>query len=120
MKWLSTMCPVLANQNADRPVSTAPFPGIPLGWTTSYVEILSLATIRMRSPSAYISRTLPLAISGRSAAAAGMRRRLAAVPAPSALLGHPLDRGQPRVPRGREVREIAGGRVEALRPDAEA
>src|SRR5919199_946666 len=35
--------------------------------TTSYVEIRSEATMRMRSPRSYISRTLPLASSGRSA-----------------------------------------------------
>src|SRR5215217_7109292 len=87
------MWPVLANQNADSPVRTAPFPGMGVGCTTSYVEIRSLATIRMRSPRSYISRTLPLAIRGRSAAAVGgMGRRLAA--APDAAAGSP----QPPIP----------------------
>src|SRR6185436_17881390 len=40
----------------------------------------------------------------------------AAASAPSALLGHPLDRGQPRFPRRGEVGEIARGGVEALGP----
>src|SRR5919205_2008142 len=66
-KWLATMWPVRANQNADSPVSTFPLSGIGVGCTTSYVEIRSEATMRMRSPRSYISRTLPLASSGRSA-----------------------------------------------------
>ena len=60
------MWPVRPNQKADSPVSTAPLSGIGVGCTTSYVEILSLATIRIRSPRSYISRTFPLAMSGRS------------------------------------------------------
>src|SRR4051812_31441883 len=61
------MWPVFVNQKADRPVSTFPLSGIGVGCTTSYVEIRSEATMRMRSPRSYISRTLPLASSGRSA-----------------------------------------------------
>src|SRR3954453_11314977 len=61
------MWPVFVNQKADRPVSTFPLSGIGVGCTTSYVEIRAEATMRMRSPRSYISRTLPLASSGRSA-----------------------------------------------------
>src|SRR3954454_17095179 len=74
------MWPVFANQNAERPVSTAPLPGMGVGCTTSYGEMRSLATMRMRSPISYISRTLPLAIRGKSATV-DINRRLAAVPA---------------------------------------
>ena len=35
MKWFGTMCPVFANQNAERPVSTLPLSGIGVGCTTS-------------------------------------------------------------------------------------
>src|SRR5829696_5363073 len=88
------MWPVLANQNADSPVRTAPFPGMGVGCTTSYVEIRSLATMRIRSPRSYISRTLPLAIRGRSAAAVGgMGRRLAAAPDAAADAAGPADPG---------------------------
>ena len=55
-------------------MSTAPLSGIGVGCTTSYVEILSLATIRMRSPRSYISRTFPLAMSGRSVTGGTVRR----------------------------------------------
>src|SRR3954451_3515020 len=69
------MCPERPNQKADRPVSTAPLSGIGVGCTTSYVEIRSLATIRIRSPRSYISRTFTLAMSGRSVTG-GTDRRL--------------------------------------------
>src|SRR3954451_10576024 len=66
------MWPVFENQNADRPVITAPLSGMGVGWTTSYVEMRSLATMRIRSPISYLTRTLPLALRGRSATV-GMR-----------------------------------------------
>ena len=56
-----------SNQKTDSPVSTFPLSGIGVGWTASYVEIRSLATISRRSPRSYISRTFPLATRGRSA-----------------------------------------------------
>ena len=55
-------------------MSTAPLSGIGVGCTTSYVEIRSLATIRIRSPRSYISRTFPLAMSGRSVTGGTVRR----------------------------------------------
>ncbi len=42
------MWPVFSNQNTDRPVSTLPLSGIGVGWTASYVEMRSLATISRR------------------------------------------------------------------------
>src|SRR3984885_7462988 len=72
--WLATICFVFSNQNTDSPVSTLPLSGIGVGWTASYVEMRSLATIKSGAGSSfetcarsYISRTLPLAIRGRSA-----------------------------------------------------
>src|SRR5919204_5291925 len=79
-KWLATMWPVRPNQNAESPVSTAPLSGMGVGCTTSYVEIRSLATMRIRSPRSYISRTFPLARSGRSVTG-GTIGRLATSPA---------------------------------------
>src|SRR5512142_240256 len=72
-RWLATMWRVRSNQNTDSPVRTLPLSGIGVGCTASYVEMRSLATIRIRpetpfpGPSAYISRTFPLASRGRSA-----------------------------------------------------
>src|SRR4051794_19200780 len=94
------MWPVLANQNADRPVRTLPLSGIGVGCTTSYVEIRSEATMRMRSPRSYISRTLPLASSGRSATV-GTRCTVAAA------AGVP---GPRRRPSGARVRAPDGPR----------
>src|SRR5215212_11071867 len=65
--WFGTSSSVSSNQNVESPVSTAPLSGIGVGWTTSYVEIRSEATIRIRSRRSYISRTFPAARSGRSA-----------------------------------------------------
>src|SRR3954453_19250248 len=100
------MCPDFANQNVDRPVRTAPFPGIGVGCTTSYVEMRSLATMRIRSPISYISRTLPLAIRGRSATV-GM--------GPQASSGSGGRRGRDRgaVARRRTVQQTAGFRARA-------
>ena len=39
------MCAVFSNQNTDSPDRTFPLLGIGVGWTASYVEMRSLATI---------------------------------------------------------------------------
>src|SRR3954447_4843572 len=74
-KWLGTIWPVRSNQKTLSAVSTLPLSGMGVGWTTSYVEMRSEATIRRRSPRSYISRTFPDARRGRSETG-GMRRRL--------------------------------------------
>ena len=48
--WLGMIAAVRSNQNAESPVSTAPLSGIGVGWTTSKVEIRSLATSSSASP----------------------------------------------------------------------
>src|SRR3954447_9600479 len=65
-KWFGTMSRVNPNQSTESPVSTLPLSGMGVGWTTSYVEMRSEATMSRRSPRSYISRTFPDARRGRS------------------------------------------------------
>src|SRR3954452_7707509 len=65
-KWLGTIWPVRSNQKTLSAVSTLPLSGMGVGWTTSYVEMRSEATMSRRSPRSYISRTFPDARRGRS------------------------------------------------------
>src|SRR3954470_6254546 len=74
-KWLGTIWPVRSNQKTLSAVSTLPLSGMGVGWTTSYVEMRSEATMSRRSPRSYISRTFPDARRGRSETG-GMGRRL--------------------------------------------
>ena len=53
------MSAVRPNQNRDNWLSTQPLSGTAEPRTTSYAEILSVATIRRCSPTSYMSRTLP-------------------------------------------------------------
>ena len=58
--WLAVTSLSLSNQNRLIWVRTRPLSGMPLGMTTSYALMRSVATITSRSPRSYRSRTLPL------------------------------------------------------------
>src|SRR3954451_15801427 len=109
-KWLGTIWPVRSNQKTLSAVSTLPLSGMGVGWTTSYVEMRSEATINRRSPRSYISRTFPDARRGRSETG-GMGRRLPGLEdGAGSASGERRHAGQPVDDRVRVAR--VGGQVE--------